>query len=118
MGDFDDLLPGPEDEAAEADRRSSSSPADLEDSGDPTTHPPLVGAGASEVETALREGTIVALPAVGGYCLAVQAGAPGVEERLVTLAADPDGPHYAVGHRDQVRALVKSGAWAPPTKSR
>lgn len=73
---------------------------------DTTTHPPLVAMGAAEVETALVEGTIVALPAVGGYCLAVQVGSPGAEARLETLAADPDGPHYAVGHRDEVRALT------------
>jgi tRNA A37 threonylcarbamoyladenosine synthetase subunit TsaC/SUA5/YrdC len=74
--------------------------------GDPRTHPPLVGAGARTVGQALEEGTVVALPAVGGYCLAVQVGAPGAEARLETLAADPDGPHYAVGHREGVRALT------------
>jgi tRNA A37 threonylcarbamoyladenosine synthetase subunit TsaC/SUA5/YrdC len=76
------------------------------DGGDPRTHPPLVTVGATEVEQALTRGTVVALPAVGGYCLAVQVGSPGAEERLETLAADPDGPHYAVGHRDEVRALT------------
>jgi tRNA A37 threonylcarbamoyladenosine synthetase subunit TsaC/SUA5/YrdC len=74
--------------------------------GDPRTHPSLVGAGAHNVSKALEEGTVVALPAVGGYCLAVQVGAPGAEARLETLAADPDGPHYAVGHRDEVRVLT------------
>jgi tRNA A37 threonylcarbamoyladenosine synthetase subunit TsaC/SUA5/YrdC len=78
--------------------------------GDPRTHPSLVGVGAHDVGQALEEGTIVALPAVGGYCLAVQVGAPGAEARLETLAADPDGPHYAVGHRDEVRAL--SSGWS------
>ena len=74
--------------------------------GDPRTHPSLVGAGAHDVGKALEAGTVVALPAVGGYCLAVHVGAPGAEARLETLAADPDGPHYAVGHRDDVRALT------------
>ena len=31
------------------------------------------------------------------------------EERLAELAADPEGPHYAVGHRDDVRNLTS--AW-------
>ncbi len=118
MGDFDDLLGGPEDVALGADAFEAdafeggatifSMSADPGVSGnvDPTTHPPLVGASAEEVETALRDGTVVALPAVGGYCLAVQARSPGAEERLATLAADPDGPHYAVGHRNEVRALT------------
>ena len=74
--------------------------------GDPRTHPSLVGVGAHNVGQALEEGTVVALPAVGGYCLAVQVGAPGAEARLASLAADPDGPHYAVGHRDEVRTLT------------
>jgi len=46
------------------------------------------------------------VPGVGGYCLAVQVGTPGAEARLEVLAADPDGPHYAVGNRDEVRALT------------
>jgi tRNA A37 threonylcarbamoyladenosine synthetase subunit TsaC/SUA5/YrdC len=114
MGDFDDLLGDPEDDdafgadafGADAMIFSMSADAGVPGEGDPTIHPPLFGAGAAEVETALREGTVVALPAVGGYCLAVQAGLPGAEERLATLAADPDGPHYAVGHVDEVRALT------------
>jgi L-threonylcarbamoyladenylate synthase len=113
MGDFDDLLGDPDDDAfgadaLEADATIFSMSADPGGPGEgvPTTHPPLVGAGAEEVETAMREGTVVALPAVGGYCLAVQAGTPDAEERLTTLAADPEGPHYAVGHLDEVRALT------------
>jgi L-threonylcarbamoyladenylate synthase len=74
--------------------------------GDPRTHPSLVGVGAHNLGQALEEGTVVALPAVGGYCLAVQVGAPGAEARLQTLAADPDGPHYAVGQLDEVRTLT------------
>ncbi len=73
---------------------------------DPTSHPPLVGMNADEVASALGDGTVVGLPAVGGYCLVVQAGAPGAEARLEALAADPDGPHYAVGNVEEVRALT------------
>jgi hydrogenase maturation factor HypF (carbamoyltransferase family) len=66
-------------------------------------HPPLVGAGAAEVVEALAAGAIIAVPNVGGYSLAVRAGSPAEEARLVELAADPDGPHYAVGQIDDVR---------------
>jgi L-threonylcarbamoyladenylate synthase len=69
-------------------------------------HPPLLAAGAREVADALEAGSIIAVPAVGGYMLAVRAGAPEVEARLINLAADPDGPHYAVGDTDSVRALT------------
>lgn len=68
--------------------------------------PPLVASGDAKIGTALAEGAVVAVPGVGGYCLAVQVGIPGAEARLEVLAADPDGPHYAVGHRDDVRALT------------
>jgi len=68
--------------------------------------PPLVGAGAAAVVEALMAGAIVAVPNVGGYCLAVRAGSLDDEARLVELAADPDGPHYAVGQIDDVRALT------------
>jgi tRNA A37 threonylcarbamoyladenosine synthetase subunit TsaC/SUA5/YrdC len=68
--------------------------------------PPLVGAGAAAVVDALGAGAIVAVPNVGGYCLAVRAGSVEDEARLVDLAADPDGPHYAVGQIDDVRALT------------
>ncbi len=69
-------------------------------------HPPLVGAGAREVAQALETGSIIAVPAVGGYSLAVRAGAPDAEARLMDLATDPDGPHFAVGHTDAVHALT------------
>ena len=49
---------------------------------------------------ALEAGPIIAVPGVGGYSLAVRAGSPEAETRLVELAADPDGPHFAVGHND------------------
>jgi tRNA A37 threonylcarbamoyladenosine synthetase subunit TsaC/SUA5/YrdC len=68
--------------------------------------PPLVGAGAAAVMDALRAGSIIAVPNVGGYSLAVRAGSVEEEARLVELAADPDGPHYAVGQIDDVRALT------------
>ncbi len=68
--------------------------------------PPLVGAGAAAVMDALRAGGIIAVPNVGGYSLAVRAGSVEEEARLVELAADPDGPHYAVGQIDDVRALT------------
>ena len=68
--------------------------------------PPLVGAGAAAVVEALVAGAIVAVPNVGGYSLAVRAGSLDDEARLIELAADPDGPHYAVGQIDDVRALT------------
>jgi tRNA A37 threonylcarbamoyladenosine synthetase subunit TsaC/SUA5/YrdC len=68
--------------------------------------PPVVGAGAAAVEEALVAGSIIAIPAVGGYSLAVRAGSVDEEARLSDLAADPDGPHYAVGQIDDVRALT------------
>lgn len=77
-----------------------------EGSSDVTTNPPVVQAGAAEVTTALASGAVVAVPAVGGYSLAVQVGANDAETRLEALVADPDGPHYAVGHRNDVRALT------------
>jgi L-threonylcarbamoyladenylate synthase len=68
--------------------------------------PPLVGPGEAEVGTALAGGAVIAVPAVGGYSLVVHVGSPGGEERLTALAADPEGPHYAVGHVDDVRQLT------------
>jgi tRNA A37 threonylcarbamoyladenosine synthetase subunit TsaC/SUA5/YrdC len=70
------------------------------------THPPLVAAGAAAVLEALAAGAIVAVPNVGGYSLAVRAGSPDDEARLVELAADPDGPHYAVGQIEDLRPLT------------
>ena len=63
----------------------------------------MVGSGAPSVVEALEAGAIVAVPNVGGYSLAVRAGSGGGEARLAELAADPDGPHYAVGQIDDVR---------------
>jgi tRNA A37 threonylcarbamoyladenosine synthetase subunit TsaC/SUA5/YrdC len=104
MGDMEETDGEQSDAAADGDDAAVVEVPAAE--GDPRTHPSLVGAGAHNVVRALEEGTVVALPSVGGYCLAVQVGAPGAESRLETLAADPDGPHYAVGHRDEVRALT------------
>ena len=36
--------------------------------------PPIVAVGAAEVAEALAADRIIAVPAVGGYCLAVRAG--------------------------------------------
>jgi tRNA A37 threonylcarbamoyladenosine synthetase subunit TsaC/SUA5/YrdC len=69
-------------------------------------HPPLVGARSRAVVEALASGAIVGVPGVGGYCLAVRTGFPEGEARLVELAADPDGPHYAVGRIEDVRTLT------------
>jgi L-threonylcarbamoyladenylate synthase len=85
--------------------------ADVTDTGmseglDEVEEPPVVGSGAEEIGSALAGGAVVAVPAIGGYCLAVQLDAPGAEARLEALAADPDGPHYAVGQRSDVRALT------------
>jgi tRNA A37 threonylcarbamoyladenosine synthetase subunit TsaC/SUA5/YrdC len=68
--------------------------------------PPLVAAGAGEVMKALQAGAVVAVPNVGGYCLAVRAGSVDDEAKLVELAADPDGPHYAVGQIEDLRSLT------------
>ena len=68
--------------------------------------PPLVAASSAAVLDALVAGAIIAVPNVGGYSLAVRAGSLDDEARLVELAADPDGPHYAVGQIDDVRALT------------
>jgi tRNA A37 threonylcarbamoyladenosine synthetase subunit TsaC/SUA5/YrdC len=68
--------------------------------------PPVVAVGDAQIGAALAEGAVVAVPGVGGYCLAAKMGTPGAEARLLVLAADPDGPHYAVGNRDDVRALT------------
>jgi tRNA A37 threonylcarbamoyladenosine synthetase subunit TsaC/SUA5/YrdC len=73
---------------------------------DEVEEPPVVGSGAVEIGDALACGAVVAVPAIGGYCLAVQLDAPGAEARLEALVADPDGPHYAVGQRSDVKALT------------
>ncbi len=76
------------------------------DEADDAASPPVVGTSDAEIGTALADGAVVAVPGVGGYCLAVRVGTPGGEARLEALAADPDGPHYAVGHVDDVRSLT------------
>ncbi len=79
----------------------------MDDSADPDeSRPPLVGVEAAAVVDALRAGAIVAVPNVGGYSLAVRVGSEDDEAKLVELAADPDGPHYAVGQIEDVRALT------------
>ena len=69
-------------------------------------HPPVVGGASPAVLTALASHGIIAVPDVGGYSLAVRAGSPDDEARLEELAADPDGPHYAVGQIADVRELT------------
>jgi tRNA A37 threonylcarbamoyladenosine synthetase subunit TsaC/SUA5/YrdC len=73
---------------------------------DNESHPPLVGVRSGAVAEALAAGAIVAVPGVGGYSLAVRTGSIEGEARLVELAADPDGPHYAVGRIEDVRTLT------------
>jgi tRNA A37 threonylcarbamoyladenosine synthetase subunit TsaC/SUA5/YrdC len=69
-------------------------------------HPPLASVGDTAAAAALGAGLVIAVPAVGGYCLAMRAGPPEVEARLEKLAADPDGPHYAVGYAEALHALT------------
>jgi tRNA A37 threonylcarbamoyladenosine synthetase subunit TsaC/SUA5/YrdC len=77
--------------------------------------PALVGSGSAAVVEALVAGAIVAVPYVGGYSLAVRSDSVDGEARLVELAADPDGPHYAVGQIDDVRALTSG--WTDELKT-
>jgi tRNA A37 threonylcarbamoyladenosine synthetase subunit TsaC/SUA5/YrdC len=76
------------------------------ESGPGAGQPPVVTTGSAAIGSALAGGAVVAVPAVGGYSLAVQLDAPGAQARLEALAADPDGPHYVVGQREDVRALT------------
>jgi len=69
-------------------------------------HPPLVSVAEAAESGALVAGRVIAVPAVGGYCLAMRAGPPETEARLLELAADPEGPHYAVGYTEGVRLLT------------
>jgi L-threonylcarbamoyladenylate synthase len=71
-----------------------------------SAQPDVVAATAPEAATALDGGAVIAVPGVGGYCLAVRSASSDAQERLVALAADPEGPHYSVGHRDDVRPLT------------
>jgi tRNA A37 threonylcarbamoyladenosine synthetase subunit TsaC/SUA5/YrdC len=88
-------------------------PAALSDSDE--AHPALVGSGAAAVVEALAAGAIVAVPNVGGYSLVVRSDSLDGEARLVELAADPDGPHYAVGQIDDVQALTSG--WTDELKT-
>jgi tRNA A37 threonylcarbamoyladenosine synthetase subunit TsaC/SUA5/YrdC len=88
-------------------------PAALSDSDE--AHPALVGSGAAAVVEALVAGAIVAVPSVGGYSLVVRSDSLDGEARLVELAADPDGPHYAVGQIDDVQALTSG--WTDELKT-
>ncbi len=55
---------------------------------------------------ALDAGRLVALPWVGGYCLAAREDIPAAEARLAALVADPEGPHFAVGEVDAAQRLT------------
>ena len=90
--------------------------ADADDDEGDAASPAVVGTSDAEIATALAGGAVVAVPGVGGYCLAVRIGTPGAEARLASLAADPDGPHYAVGHVKDVKCThlgVERRARAP-----
>jgi tRNA A37 threonylcarbamoyladenosine synthetase subunit TsaC/SUA5/YrdC len=63
----------------------------------------------SVIAGALDAGNLVAVPWVGGYCLAVREGVAAAEARLVALVTDPEGPHYAVGELAAARRL--SSGW-------
>ena len=103
MGENQESMDWTRQEPAEAEAAEAAGEAGEDDG---ASSPPVVGTGDAEIGTALAEGAVVAVPGVGGYSLAVQLGTPGAESRLDALAADPDGPHYAVGHRDDVRGLT------------
>ena len=69
--------------------------------------PRLVGPHEGSVLAgALDAGLLVALPWVGGYCLAAREGVPAAEARLGALVADPEGPHFAVGELAAARRLT------------
>ncbi len=69
--------------------------------------PRLVGPQeGSALAEALDAGRLVALPWVGGYCLAAREDIPAAEARLAALVADPEGPHFAVGELDAARRLT------------
>ncbi|HXY27257.1 MAG TPA: Sua5/YciO/YrdC/YwlC family protein [Acidimicrobiales bacterium] len=76
--------------------------------------PPVVRPRALEVAAALAAGAVVAVPAVGGYCLAVRAGIPEAERRIEALTAPregvgavpSEGPDYLVGDAAAVRQLA------------
>jgi tRNA A37 threonylcarbamoyladenosine synthetase subunit TsaC/SUA5/YrdC len=92
--------------------------SDLHDRGtseelDAMAVPPVVGSGHAEIGSALAGGAVVAVPAIGGYCLAVQIDAPGAEARLEALAADPDGPHLTSGWSNELERLLER-CWPGP----
>jgi tRNA A37 threonylcarbamoyladenosine synthetase subunit TsaC/SUA5/YrdC len=61
---------------------------------------------SSVIASAFDAGELVAVPWVGGYCLAVREGVAPAEARLVALVTDPEGPHYAVGELAAARRLT------------
>ncbi len=70
-------------------------------------HPRLVKVSDhDELAGAFSAGAVVAVPAVGGYALAVKAGMLTAEAHLNALVTDPDGPHFQAANGDAVRALT------------
>jgi tRNA A37 threonylcarbamoyladenosine synthetase subunit TsaC/SUA5/YrdC len=70
-------------------------------------HPRLVRVNQhDELAGAFSSGGVVAVPAVGGYALAVKAGMLSAEAHLNAVVTDPDGPHYQVANGDAVRTLT------------
>lgn len=88
---------------------------DLDAGFDHGIDPPVVDTASAAVPAALDDGAVIAVPGVGGYCLAVRTASAAGEARLASLVADPEGPHYAVGHRDDVRDLTS--AWSDELRS-
>jgi L-threonylcarbamoyladenylate synthase len=63
------------------------------------------------IRRALADEQVIALPGVGGYCLAAWADRERAVQRLEERSGrgDESRPHYVVGHRDQAQAVTS--AW-------
>lgn len=73
--------------------------------------PAVVGARDAALGRELDAGSVVALPFVGSYVLAVRADRPAAVERLLAMAPAAAGPpgHLLVGHAAQARQVA--GVW-------